>query len=244
MNANAHGDPTRIDEIADNIYRISTIVGPEVVPGGFTFNQFLIDDDAPLLFHTGPRKMFALTSDAIKRVIPAKKLRYVAFSHFEPDECGALNEFLAVAPNAEPVCGRISAMVCMGDYADRPAHALADGETLELGRHTLRWIDAPHVPHGWDCGFLADQTTRTLFCGDLFTQFGSDHPVVTSDDILESSEGSRRALDYYAHSPDTAAILARLAALHPTTLACMHGASWRGDGAALLTTLSDRLSEA
>ena len=213
MNANAHGATTRIDEIADNIYRISTPVPPSVVPGGFTFNQFLINDDAPLLFHSGPRKMFPMTRDAIARVMPVEKLRYVAFSHFEPDECGALNEFLAVAPDAEPVCSRIGAMVCMGDYADRPARALADGESLKLGSHTLQWVDAPHVPHGWDCGFLADLTTRTLFCGDLFTRFGSEHPVLTSDDILEPSEAARQAMDYYAYSPDTAATLWAKAAI-------------------------------
>lgn len=242
MNAITHGDPTRIDEIADNIYRISTIVPPDVVPGGFTFNQFLINDDKPLLFHTGPRKLFAMTRDAIARVMPVEKLRYIASSHFEPDECGALNEFLAIAPDAEPICSRVSAMVCMGDYADRTARALAEGEQLELGRHTLQWFDTPHVPHGWDCGYITDLTTRTLFCGDLFTQFGSEHPVLTTDDILEPSEAARKNMDYYSHSPDTEATLARLAATQPTTLACMHGASWQGDGAALLTALGQRLA--
>ena len=241
MTSNQPSDTTRIDEIAAGIYRISTALPPPAVAGGFTFNQFLIADDAPLLFHTGPRKLFPLTRAAIDRVLPAAKLRYVAFSHFEPDECGALNEFLAVAPRAEPVCGQISAMVCMGDYADRPARALADGEDLELGRHTIRWLDAPHVPHGWDCGFIADMTTRTLFCGDLFTQLGAEHPVVTTDDILATSDAARRSMDYYAYSPNTAPILKKLADTRPTTLACMHGASWRGDGAALLGALGRSL---
>jgi flavorubredoxin len=236
-------DTTRIDEIAAGIYRISTAIPPAVMPGGFTFNQFLIVDDAPLLFHTGPRKLFPMTRAAIDRVLPSERLRYVAFSHFEPDECGALNELLAMAPHAEPLCGQISALVCMGDYADRPARALANDEELELGRHVVRWIDAPHVPHGWDCGFLADVTTHTLFCGDLFTQFGADHPVLTTDDILEPSDTARRAMDYYAHSPDTTTTLAWLAATRPTTLACMHGASWQGDGAALLGALGRRLGE-
>lgn len=234
--------PTRIDEIEDGVFRISTAIPPEAVPGGFTFNQFLIMDDAPLLFHTGPRKLFQATREAIESVVPVEKLRYVAFSHFEPDECGALNEFLAVAPQAEPVCSRVSAMVCMDDYADRPARALADGDQLELGNHTIRWLDAPHVPHGWDCGFIADTTTRTLFCGDLFTQYGDRHPVLTSDDILETSDAARRDMDYYAHSPDTEAILEKMAALQPRTLACMHGASWQGDGAALLRALGGRLA--
>lgn len=242
MKANNTGDPTRIDEIADGIYRISTAVKMDDGPGGFTFNQFLVRDDEPLLFHTGPRKMFALTREAIERVMPVSSLRHVAFSHFEPDECGALNEFLAVAPRAVPVCGRISAMVSMGDYADRPARALADGERLPLGRHTLEWTDAPHVPHGWDCGFLTDTTSRTLFCGDLFTQFGDKHPVRTRGDILEASEAARKAMDYYAHGPATVATLERLGRGKPTTLACMHGASWEGDGAALLGDLARLLT--
>lgn len=233
---------TRIDEIADGIFRISTAIPPTAMPGGFTFNQFLVRDDEPLVFHTGPRKLFEATSRAISRVMPLKKLRYVAFSHFEPDECGALNEFLSLAPHAQPVCSRISAMVCMGDYADRPARALADGEELDTGRHRLRWVDAPHVPHGWDCGYLADMTSRTLFCGDLFTQFGDQHVVLTTEDILESSEATRLALDYYAHAPETLSSLERLAATQPATLACMHGASWQGNGAELLRTLGKRLA--
>jgi flavorubredoxin len=233
---------TRIDEIADGVHRISTALPPDVVPGGFTFNQFLIVDEEPLLFHTGPRRLFAATRTAIERVLPIDALRYVAFSHFEPDECGALNEFLAAAPRAEPLCGRIAAMVCMDDYADRPARALADDETLSLGRRTVRWIDAPHVPHGWDCGFLADDTTRTLFCGDLFTQLGHEHPPLTSDSVLDASEEARRVFDYYARCPDTERILERMASAAPTTLACMHGAAFAGDAAALLRALARRLA--
>jgi flavorubredoxin len=233
---------TRVDEIADGIFRISTPVPPEVLAGGFTFNQFLIRDEQPLLFHTGPRRMFGATRDAIARVLPVETLRYIAFSHFEPDECGALNEFLAAAPRAEPLCGRISAMVCMGDFAERPARALADGEKLTLGRHSIQWHDAPHVPHGWDCGFITDLSTRTLFCGDLFTQFGSEHPALTTADILEPSEASRREMDYFAHGPATAGILERLGASSPRVLACMHGAAWEGDGAALLRELGRRLA--
>lgn len=242
MNARNPGNPTRIDEIADGIYRISSAIPPEAIPGGFTFNQFLVKDDAPLVFHTGPRRLFPMTRDAIAQVLPVASLRYVAFSHFEPDECGAMNEFLALAPQAVPLCGRISAMVCMDDFADRPARALADGETLSLGRHLVRWIDAPHLPHGWDCGFLADLSTRTLFCGDLFTQFGAEHPPVTTADILEPSEAARRGMDYYAHAPESTALLERLAATAPKTLACMHGASWSGDGAGLLRELARRLA--
>lgn len=234
-------DDTRVDEIADGIFRISTRIPPGAVPGGFTFNQFLIRDEQPLLFHTGGRRLFAATAEAIARVMPVAQLRYVACSHFEPDECGALNEFLAAAPRAEPVSGRIGAMVALSDYADRPARALADGERLPLGRHAVQWFDTPHLPHGWDCGFLAESSTRTLLCGDLFTQFGDRHKPVGGDDILEPSEAARQAMDYYAHAPDSAAQLERLAATAPRTLACMHGASYEGDGAALLRELARRI---
>jgi flavorubredoxin len=230
---------TRIDEVAEGIFRISTPVA--TVPGGFTFNQYLVVDEEPLLFHTGPRRMFPLVREAVAAVLPPERLRYVGLSHFEADECGALNEFLAIAPAALPVCGRVAAMVSIDDVADRKARALADGEILTLGRHSLRWVDAPHVPHGWECGFLFDDRTRTLLCGDLFTQGGAKHEPVTEADILEPSEAMRAGLDYWAHATDTGAILERLAALAPTTLACMHGAAWRGDGGALLRALADRL---
>jgi flavorubredoxin len=231
---------TTIDAIADGIYRIST---PLAIPGGaFSFNQYLVMDEAPLLFHTGPRKLFDATREAIARVMPIEKLRYVGLSHFEADECGALNEFLAVAPDAEPLCGKIAAMVSVGDYADRAPRALADGEELSIGGHTVRWLDTPHVPHGWECGFLMETTTRTLLCGDLFTQGGADNPALTTADILGPSEAFRQQLDYFAHAPDTRATLHRLADLAPRTLACMHGSAWEGDGGALLRALADRVT--
>jgi len=230
---------TRIDEVAEGIFRISTPVS--VVPGGFTFNQYLIADEQPMLFHTGPRRMFPLVREAIAAVLPPSRLRYVGFSHFEADECGALNELLAQAPDAEPVCGQIAAMVSVDDVADRKARALADGESLPLGRHSVRWLDAPHVPHGWECGFLYEEATGTLLCGDLFTQGGAEHVPVTETDILGPSEAMRRGLDYWAHAPNTRSALERLASLAPTTLAVMHGSAWRGDGAALLRALADRL---
>jgi flavorubredoxin len=244
MGAPSHASSTRVDEITDGIFRISTPVPASVVPGGFTFNQYLIRDAAPLLFHTGPRMLFGAVREAIERVIPVATLRYVAFSHVEADECGSLNQFLAVAPQAVPLCGQVAAMVSIGDLADRPPRALADQERLALGRHTVQWIDAPHLPHGWECGYLGEITTRTLFCGDLFTQFGEEHPAVTEDDILEPSEAGRRVMDYYAHSPDTGRLLERLAATAPATLACMHGPAWRGDGAAMLRRLAARLASA
>jgi len=232
---------TSVDEIADGIYRISTPVPPSVVPGGFTFNQFLVRDESPLLFHTGPRMLFDAVRGAIDRVLPVETLRYVSFSHVEADECGTLNRFLALAPGAQPLCGQVAAMVSIADLADRAPRALADGETLSLGKRIVRWHDAPHVPHGWECGFLSETTTGTLFCGDLFTHFGERHPALIEGDILGPSEEGRGAMDYYAHAPDTGARLARLADLAPTTLALMHGPAWRGDGAAMLRALAARV---
>lgn len=230
---------TSIDEIAAGIYRISTPVS--VVPGGFTFNQYLIKDDEPLLFHTGLRRSFPLVREAVATVLPVETLRWISFSHYEADECGALNEFLAVAPNAMPLCGTIAAMVSVGDIADRPPRALGDGEDIAIGQHVLRWFSTPHLPHAWECGFLFDETTKTLLCGDLFTQGGADHPAVTEADILEPSEAFRAQLDYFAHSRNAGAMIERLAATRPATLACMHGAAWRGDGARLLRSLGAKL---
>jgi flavorubredoxin len=234
---------TTCDEIADGIFRISTPLPPgDGMPTGFTFNRFLIVDDAPLLYHTGPRQLFPLTQAAIASVIPVETLRYIAFSHFEGDECGALNPLLEAAPKAEPLCGGIAAMTSVGDTADRPPRAMADGETLSLGTHRVTWLDTPHLPHGWECGHLFEEETRTLFCGDLFTQFGADHPPVTEDDILEPAEQARAAMDYYSHTKNGPVLLEKLAAKNPETLACMHGAAWRGDGAELIRRWSKRLT--
>lgn len=232
---------TNVVEIADGIYRINT---PIAIPAGaFSFNQYLVVDDAPLLFHTGPRKLYPLVSEAIARVMPLERLRYVGLSHFEADECGAMNEFLAAAPDAMPLAGQVATMVSVNDFADRPGRALADGETLSLGRHVVRWWDAPHVPHGWECGFLSDVTTKTLFCGDLFTQPGEGTAALVESDILAPSEAFRRAMDYYSHNPNTRTVIERLAADAPRTLACMHGSAWRGDGKKLLGALAATLAE-
>ena len=233
---------TNIQEIEEGIYRINTPVPPSIIPGGFSFNQYLIVDDESLLFHTGPRKIFSLVLEAVERVIPLTRLRYVTLSHFEADECGSLNEWLAVAPHASPLCGKIAAMVSVQDIADRPPRALADGEILSLGNHSLKWFDTPHMPHAWECGYLMEEETRTLLCGDLFTQGGADLPAVTESDILESSEGFRKVMDYYSHTKRGHELLERLANTAPATLACMHGSAWKGDGAALLRALADRLS--
>ncbi len=232
---------TNLHEIAPGIFRINT---PVEIPGAgaFSFNQYLIADDEPLLFHTGPRRMFPLVREAVDRALPVERLRYIGYSHFEADECGAMNEWLAAAPRAQPLCGRIGAMVSMSDVADRAPRAMADGEELALGTHRLRWFDTPHVPHGWDCGLMLETTTRTFLCGDLFTQGGTGATPLTRSDILEPSEAFRAPMDYFAHAPQTAAILERLAAEKPTTLACMHGSAWEGDGAALLRALSARVA--
>ena len=231
---------TNIHEIADGIYRINTPVG---LPGAgqFNFNQYLLIDDEPLLFHSGLRKLFPCVREAIATVMPVERLRYVGLSHFEADECGALNEFLAVAPQAVPLCGQVAALVSVNDYADRAARAMADGEELSLGRHRIRWFDTPHMPHGWECGLLMDTFTKTLFCGDLFTQGGAGEVALTESDILGPSEAFRGPMDYYAHAPNTHAVLEKLARASPTTLACMHGSAWRGDGAKLLRELSRAL---
>lgn len=231
---------TTINEITDGIYRISTPVSN--IPGGFTFNQYLVTGDQPLLFHTGPRRMFSYVRGAIDAVMPVSKLRYVSFSHFEADECGSLNEFLAVAPGAMPLCGRIAAMVSIGDFADRSPRALADGEALSLGSHSVRWFDTPHLPHAWECGFLFEENTHTLLCGDLFTMGGDKHPAITEGDIIEPSEAFRGHLDYYSHTKGAAGMIERLASLHPRTLALMHGPAWQGDGAAVLRALGSRLT--
>jgi flavorubredoxin len=230
--------PTRIDAIGDSLYRINT--PSDAAPGGFSFNQYLLVDEEPLLFHTGLRAQFDAVSAAIATVISLNQLRYVAFCHVEADECGALNEFLAVAPRAEPLCSQVAAMTSVVDLADRPPRVLQDGETLSLGSHIVQWLDAPHVPHGWENGFLFEQTTRTLFCGDLFTQGGSKHAPV-ADDVLETSEQMRASMDYFAHGANTRPVLERLAGLEPRTLCCMHGSAYHGDGAALLRQLADAI---
>jgi flavorubredoxin len=233
---------TNVHEIAERIYRINTPVVIEGGPGGFSFNQYLIVDDEPMIFHTGPRKMFPLVREAVASVLPVENLRYVAFSHVESDECGSLNEWLAAAPRSMLLCGTVAAMVSITDLADRPPRALADGETLSLGKFLVRWFDTPHLPHAWECGFLMEERTKTLLCGDLFTQPGADHPAITESDILGPSEAFRHAMDYYSHTKNARAMLERLASAEPTTLACMHGSAWRGDGAKLLRALADELS--
>lgn len=232
---------TNVYEVSEGIYRINT---PVTIAGevGFSFNQYLIVDEQPLLFHTGPRKLFPYVSEAVASLMPVEKLGYISFSHVEADECGSLNEWLAVAPDAVPLCGQVAAMVSIEDLADRSPRALADGQLVSLGRHSVRWFDTPHLPHAWECGFLMEETTRTLLCGDLFTQGGDSLPALTSADILEPSEAFRKSMDYFSHTRNADAMLERLAQADPTTLACMHGSAWQGDGGSLIRALSHELS--
>jgi flavorubredoxin len=232
---------TNIHEITDGIYRINT---PVLFKNGnsFSFNQYLITDDEPLLFHTGPRKMFPLVREAVASILPVEQLRYIGFSHVEADECGSLNEWLAVAPQSMPLCGTVAAMVSIEDLADRSPRALADGEVISLGKHRVRWFDAPHLPHAWDCGFLIEELTGTFLCGDLFTQGGADLPPITESDILGPSEDFRKRMDYFSYTKNTGVMLERLASIKPTTLACMHGSAWSGDGAKLLRDLANLLT--
>lgn len=233
---------TRIDEIEAGIYRISTPVPPNpALPTGFTFNQYLLVDDEPLIFHTGLRRMFPLVREAVAAVMPVEKLRWVSFSHFEADECGALNEWLAAAPHAAPLCGRFGAMLSIGDVADRAPRVLGDGETISIGKKRVCWFDTPHLPHNWEAGYLAELTTRTLLCGDILTQPGADHEPLTEKDVLGPSEAMRHSMEYYANTRSAAGMLERLAALEPTTLACMHGAAYRGDGGRVLRALAGAL---
>jgi flavorubredoxin len=230
---------TNVHEIADGIFRINTPT--DTVPGGFSFNQYLVLDEQPLLFHTGPRRMFPLVREAVESLLPASRLRFIALSHFEADECGSLNEWLAAAPQSMPLCSQVAAMVSVNDFADRPARAMANGEEMSLGRHVVKWLDAPHLPHGWETGYLMDSTSKTLFCGDLFTQGGIGALALTGDDILEPSEAFRKPMDYFSHSTNTKALIEQLAREAPETLACMHGSAWTGDGANLLRALGGRL---
>lgn len=234
---------THVAEIADGLFRISTPIGPDVIPGGLTFNQFLLLDDEPLLFHTGPRGLFPVTHRAVAHVMPVAQLRWIGFSHYEADECGALNHWLAVAPDAVPLCSQLAAMVSVADMADRAPRGLADGESVHLGRRTVRWLDAPHVPHGMECGYLFDETDGILLCGDLFSQPGIEAPAVmeSMEAIWVASEAMRSVFPY-APVRNGGEILGRLAALAPTLLACMHGSSFRGDGAQLLRRLGDALT--
>jgi flavorubredoxin len=229
-------DP-RIAEIADGIYRISIYVPEIAPPAGFTFNQFLVLGDEPLLFHAGFRRMFPLARAALARILPPERLRWITFGHYESDECGALNEWLAIAPEAQAAHGQTGVMVSLNDFADRPPRILADGEVLDIGGRRLRWIDTPHIPHGWDAGVLFDERTETLLCGDLFTHVG-DGPAVTESDVVGPAIAAEDIFRASSLNPGMGATVRRLADAAPRTLAIMHGSSFAGDGAAALRALA------
>jgi flavorubredoxin len=226
---------TTITEINDRIYRVSTFI-PDA---GMNFNQFVVDGDEPLLFHTGHRRLFPLVTGAVSKVVDPSTIRWISYGHFEADECGAMNEWLAIAPQATPVQGMTGVLVSMMDFANREPRALQDGEVLDLGGKGVRWLDTPHVPHGWDAGLLYEETTGTLLCGDLFTRMG-DTPGLVDDDIVTPAIESSNVFHDGAITPISAPTIRRLADLEPTTLGLMHGASYNGkDAANALQALGD-----
>jgi flavorubredoxin len=233
-----------VTEIAPEIYRISTF-HPEF---GIQFNQFLVKDEEPFLMHTGMKKMFPTTLEAVSTVIDPAKMRWIGFSHFESDECGALNEWLKIATQAQPVCSFVGAVVMVNDFADRPARPLADGEVLQTGRHRLQFLSTPHVPHCWDAGLFFEETDRTLLCSDLFFHPGEAEPVTESDIVGRARESIIQNLSGpmakdMPFTPYTDATLRRLADLKPRTLALMHGSTYKGDGGRALAELAGVVKE-
>jgi flavorubredoxin len=229
---------TNISEIAPGIYRISTLDPSIAPPAGFTFNQFLIDADEPLLFHTGPRRLFEAVRGAVETIIAVEKLRWISFGHVESDECGSMNQWLAAAPRAEVVQGGVACMVSLFDLADRPPRALADGEVLDLGGKRVRWIDTPHTPHAWESGLIYEETTGTLMTGDLFSQAGNG-PALVTESLLPAAIATEEGFKATTLAPHTGPTIRRLAALKPRTLAVMHGSCFKGDGATELQGLAD-----
>lgn len=228
---------SRTDEIAPGLFRISTYVPEIAPPAGFTFNQFLVMADEPLLFHCGPRGLFPLVSAAVAKLMPLERLRWISFGHVEADECGSMNRWLAAAPRAQVVHGAIACMVSLNDLADRAPRALADGEVLDLGGKRVRWFDTPHVPHGWEAGVMFEESAGTLLCGDLFTHIGNGE-ALTHGDIVGPAAAAEEAFRATALTVATAPTIRKLAALKPGTLALMHGSSFAGDGGAALSALA------
>jgi len=235
---------TKVTEIAPDLFRISIFV-PEF---NMQFNHFLIRDDEPLLFHTGLKAMFPAVREAVATVLDPARIRWIGFSHFESDECGSLNHWLEVAPQAEPVCSLIGALVSVNDFAIRPARGLTEGETLATGKYRYRFCSTAHLPHGWDAGLLFEETTRTLLCSDLFHHLGDVAPL-TESDIVGPSHAAMREFQqgplagYVPYTHQTGQILERLAGLEPKTLAVMHGSSFSGEGGKALRDLNGALRE-
>jgi flavorubredoxin len=228
-----------VTEIAPDLYRISTYV-PEL---DMQFNQFLVTDDEPLLFHTGHRAMFPIIRDEVARIIDPSSIRWLGFSHFEADECGALNEWLQLAPDSQPVCSMVGALVSVNDFAARPAKGMSEGEVLRTGKYRFRLLHTPHVPHCWEAGLLFEEENKTLFCSDLFHQMGDVEPL-TESDVMERVR--KTLVDYQAgpfanympYTQDTDKTLHRLADLKPKTIAVMHGSALAGDGERALRDLA------
>jgi flavorubredoxin len=236
---------TNVDQIADRIYRISTCV-PDIAPGGFTFNQFLVDAEEPLLYHTGMRGLFPLVCEAVERVMPVERLRWIAFAHVEADECGSVNEFLEVAPHAQVAHGALGCMLSLNDQLSRTPRPLADGESIDLGGATLSRrvleLATPHVPHNWESHMFFEQETETLFCGDLVTQYG-DGAAITDHDLLDAAVAAEDLFQQTSIGPAIPTTYRRLADLAPKRLAIMHGSSYEGDCAGLLRRLADVYEE-
>jgi flavorubredoxin len=230
-----------IDEIAPDVFRLSTWVDQIAPPAGFTFNQFLVRGDEPFLFHTGMRQLFPLVSSAIERLVPISDLRWISFAHVEADENGAMNLLLDAAPASQVVHGELANMLSLNDMADRPPRGMGDGETLDIGGHVLRFLPTPHVPHNWESGLWFDESTDTLFAGDLFTQVGAG-PALVGTDLVDAAVSAENLFRSTALTPDLAPTLHRLADLQPSTLALMHGPSFRGDGAGQLRRLATSYS--
>jgi flavorubredoxin len=228
---------TKIDEIADGVFRLSTFIAA-VPPSGLTFNQFLIRGEASLLFHTGMRGLFPQVRDAVAKLMAPEKLRWISFGHYEADECGAMNQWLAAAPNAEVAHGMTAVMVSLNDQAERAPRALAHAEVIDLGAKRARYLDTPHVPHGWEAGLIFEETTGTLLCGDLFTQYG-ECDAATEADIVAAAIASEDIANFSALNPAMGATLRKLAELKPRTLALMHGPSFTGDCEGALLALAD-----
>jgi flavorubredoxin len=235
------GPHASVDQIADTIYRISTFV-PDIGPTGFTFNQFLVDAEEPLLYHTGMRQLFPLVRDAVERVMPVERLRWIAFSHVEADECGSVNEFLRVAPHAQVAHGALGCTLSLNDQLSRPPRPLQDGDTIELGGASLQRrvveVATPHVPHNWESHMFYEEVSGTLFCGDLVTQLGNG-PALTGDDLVEAAIAAEDLFHQTSLGPAVPATYRRIAELSPKRLAIMHGSSYEGDCGRLLRSMAD-----
>jgi flavorubredoxin len=236
---------TMVTEVAPDTYRISTFNGQK----GIQFNSFLIRDEEPFLMHTGLKKAFPVTLQGVESLIDPASLRWIGFSHFESDECGALNEWLRVAPRAQPVCSFVGAMVMVSDFADRAPRALADDEVVPTGRHRVHFLSTPHVPHCWDAGLFFEEVDRTLLCSDLFFHPGNPEPLTESDVVGRAKEAIIRSLagpmaKDMPYTPYTDTTLRRLTALEPRTLALMHGSSFRGDGRTAILDLAAEIKKA